>query len=110
VTFGQKGFSSSRTAFFGNGYGVEFIVTDPFTITFNVITEKDDTLISNSTTTVGTDQSCRKEDGGHPESLRDFAVRARLEGIAFAEDAIAEHKESLELSSALDDVLADDLK
>jgi len=108
---GSTRFSSTRTAFFGNGYGVEFIVTDPFTITFNVVTEKDPTLVSNASTILGTDQSLRSEDhGGHAESLRDFAVRARLEGIAFAEDAIAEHKESLELSSALDDVLADDLK
>jgi len=90
---------------------VEFLVTDPFTITFNVVTEKDITLVTNSSTIVGTDQSIRKEDHeGQAESLRDFAVRARLEGISFAEDCIAEHKESLELSSALDDVLADDLK
>ncbi len=111
------GFSSSRTAFFGNGYGVEFIVTDSYTITFNVITEKDQTLVANSQTIVGTDYCLRRSEGldelgGHrdEESMRDFAVRARLEGIAFAEEAIADHKESLDLSSVLDDVLGRDLK
>lgn len=106
----ESRFSSSRTAFFGNGYGVEFIVTDPFTITFNVVTEKDVTLVTNSSTIVGTDQSLRNEDNDVAESLHDFAVRARLEGIAFAENCIAEHKESLELSSALNEVLAEDMK
>jgi hypothetical protein len=112
------GFSSSRTAFFGNGYGVEFIVTDPFTITFNIITEKDETLVANTSTIVGTDYCLRRTDRHQPhdetegeeESMRDFAVRARLEGIAFAEEAIAEHKLSLELSSVLDAVLEPDLK
>jgi len=106
-------FNVSRTVWFGNGYGVEFVITDPFTIAFNVITEKDPTLVVDNKICLGSDACYRQaevdEEGdivpGTAEPLRDFAIRARLEGISFAEQAIIEHKESLDLSSVLNDVL-----
>lgn len=101
-------YNSSKTAWFGNGYGVEFIVSDPFTITFNVVTEKDPTLVSHVNRPIGSDECIRNEDTG--ESLRDFAVRARLMGIAFAEECIEEHKVELELFSILHEILEPDLK
>ena len=41
-------FQVSRTVWFGNGYGVEFVIVDPYQITFNVVTEKDPTMVSAS--------------------------------------------------------------
>ena len=95
-------FSTSRTVWLGNGYGVEFIITDAFSITFNVVTEKDRTLISDENICVGSDSCVRN---GDEESLHHFASRAREEGISFAEETIIEHKESLDLSKILDAVL-----
>lgn len=97
-------FHVSRKVWFGNGYGVEFIITDPHSITFNIITEKDPTLVSSTNVCVGTD-ACNRNEG---ESLRDFAVRAREEGFSFAEEMTIEHKESLDLSTILGDVLGGD--
>lgn len=97
-------FQVSRTVWFGNGYGVEFIITEPYSITFNIITEKDPTLTTSTNVCVGTDDCIRKEG----ESLRDFAVRAREEGFSFAEEMTIEHKESLDLSTILGDVLGGD--
>ena len=94
--------SISRTIWLENGYGVEFIVTDPFSIAFNVVTERDPTLVSDENICVGSDRSVRDED---EESLADFAIRAREEGISFAEETIIEHKETLDLSAMLDAVL-----
>ena len=99
-------FSVSKTIWLGNGYGVEFIITDRFSIAFNVITEKDRTLISDENVCVGSDSCIRIVHAtGSEESLRDFAVRAREEGISFAEETIIDHKESLDLSTVLDEVL-----
>lgn len=97
-------FHVSRIVWFGNGYGVEFIIADPYSITFNIITEKDPTLHTSTNVCVGTD-SCTRNEG---ESLRDFAVRVREEGFSFAEEMTIEHKESLDLSTILGDVLGGD--
>ena len=96
------GFNVTRKLWFGNGYGVEFVITDPYTITFNVVTEKDPTMVADNKICIGT-ECCIRE--GEEESLRDFAVRARNEGVSFAEAAIVDHKESLDLSSILGELL-----
>ncbi len=96
-------FSVSRTVWLGNGYGVEFIITDSFSIAFNVVTEKDPTLVSDENICVGSDHCIRK---GDEESLKDFAIRAREAGIAFAEETIIEHKETLDLITTLNVVLS----
>ena len=106
----------SNSIWFGNGYGVEFIVADTWTIVFNVITEKDTSLVEQTNVIVGTD-SCHRDAEldevaedvvpGSEEPLRDFAIRARKEGISFAEGVIIEHKESLDLSNLLDGILGD---
>ena len=95
-------FSVSRTVWRVKGYRVEIIVTDALSIAFNVVTEKDRTLISDENICVGSD-SCVRD--GDEESLKDFAIRARQEGITFAEETIIEHKETLDLSKILDAVL-----
>jgi hypothetical protein len=92
----------SRSVFFGNGYGVEFVIADPYTITIHVVTEKDPTMVSDSKVCVGSECCIR---AGEEESLRDFAIRARKEGLSFAEAAIVDHKESLDLSTILGEVL-----
>ena len=110
---------SNRIIWFGNGYGVEYIVTDPYTIDFHVLTEKDKSLMEPRNVIVGTDTCHRNAEidetsrdfvPGTEESLRDFAVRAREEGISFAEEVIVAHKESLDLSTILSDVLGDRIK
>jgi hypothetical protein len=92
----------SRSVFFGNGYGVEFVISDPYTISFSVVTEKDPTMVEDNKVCIGT-ECCIRE--GEEESLRDFAIRAREEGLAFAEAAIVDYKESLDLSAVLGEVL-----
>ena len=95
------GFSVSRTVWLENGYGVEFIVTEPFSIDFNIITERNPIMVSSKSICVGSDSCARKEG----ESLKDFAIRAREEGISFAETTIIEHKETLDLITTLNVVL-----
>lgn len=99
-------FRVSRIVWFGDGYGVEFIIADPYTITFNIIIEKDLTLVDPTNVCVGSDSCVRNN--GDKESLRDFAIRAREEGFSFAEKTIIEHKESLDLSTILGEVLGGD--
>lgn len=109
---------ASSSIWFGDGYGVEFIITDPFTIDFHVILEKDPTMISTENFVIGADTCHRGVNGpglaaqlvngevpASEETMRDFAGRARLAGISFAEGMIAEHKETQELSTVLVEVL-----
>ncbi len=96
------GFSVSRTVWLNNGYGVEFVITDSYSINFHIITEQDKTLVDNTKVCVGTDSCIR---AGEEESLQDFAFRAHKQGLAFAESMIVEHKESLDLFAALGKVL-----
>lgn len=102
---------SNRIIWFGNGYGVEYIVSDPYTIDFHVLTEKDKSLVEPKNVIIGTETCHRNAEidesvspkfvPGTEESLRDFAVRAREEGISFAKEVIVAHKESLDLSAIL---------
>lgn len=116
----MSGVKVSKTIWFGNGYGVEFIITDPFRIDFNVILEKDPTMISTENFVIGADTCHRGVNGpglaahlldgevpGSEEPMKDFAGRARLAGISFAEEMIAEYKETQELSTILGEVLED---
>ena len=95
--------SISRTTWLGNGYGVEFIITDPFEIAFNVVTEQDRTMISDENICVGSDHCVRN---GDEESLGHFAHRAHKAGISYAREAIIEHKETLDLSRILNTVVS----
>lgn len=109
----------SRTIWFGNGYGVELIVTSPYEISFNVITEKDPTMVATENFCIGSDVCYRgvkselinndtvEDDviSGSEESMRDFAIRARAAGISFAEEVIIEYKETLDLGTILDEVV-----
>lgn len=94
-------FSTSRVVWLNNGYGVEFVIQEKYTINFRVVTEKDPTLVVDNKVCIGTD-SCNRDDG---ESDQDFAVRARLAGLAFAEEMIEEHVATLALSAVLDKLL-----
>jgi len=96
-----SGVKVSKTIWFGNGYGVEFIISNPCLIDFNVIMEKDPTLVDTTNICIGA-YGCGR---GDEETMRNFATRARLEGISFAEEMIIEHKETNDLSTILDQVL-----
>ncbi len=98
----SKGFSVSKTVWLNNGYGVEFIISDPYVITLHVITEKDPTLVADNKVCIASDSCVRN---GDDEPLRDFAERAYGAGISLAEEAIVEHRESLDLSTILGKVL-----
>ena len=94
-------FSTSRTVWLNNGYGVEFVIADPDFISFLVITERDRTLIDDKPVCIGSDGCTRDED----ESDRSFSIRARLIALAFSEEVIVEHKAALALSAVLDEVV-----
>ena len=96
------GFSVSRTVWLHNGYGVEFVITDPYEITFQVVTEQDPTLVADNKVCIASDSCVRK---GDEESLDRFAYRAKEAANTFAEGAIVEHKESLDLFKILGKVL-----
>jgi len=95
------GFSTSRVVWLNNGYGVEFVISEQYSIDFHVVTERDKTLIADSKVCIGSDSAIRAED----ETAKDFAIRARLIGLAFAEEMIEEHKAALALSAILDEVV-----
>ena len=92
---------ASKPIWLGNGYGVEFITTHPSLIGFNVIMEKDMTLVDTTNICIGS-YGCERRD---EEPMRNFAIRAQLEGISFAEEMIIEHKETNDLSKILGEVL-----
>jgi hypothetical protein len=96
-----KGFSTNRTVWLNNGYGVEFVTHDQHSIFFSVITERDQTLVEDIPVCIGSDSCNRAED----ESDRDFSIRTRLVALLFAEEMIEEHKEALALSAVLDEVI-----
>ncbi len=107
-------FQVSRTVWFHNGYGVEFVIVNPYEISFNVILEKDPIMVSTSNACIGSDASHRnaeveEESGevipGSEETMRDFAIRAYGEGISYAEEMITEHKETNDLGTIFGEVL-----
>lgn len=98
-------FKVVRTVSLGNGYSLEFVITDPFNINYHVVTEQDPTLVANSKVCIGSDSCIR---AGEEEPLRDFAARAREHGLVFAGEMIVEHKQSLDLSAILGEVLEPD--
>ena len=97
-----KGFSTNRTVWLNNGYGVEFVIYDQHSIFFFVVTERDNTLITDKPVCIGSDSCNRAED----ETDRDFSIRTRLVALLFAEEMIEEHKEALALSAILDEVVS----
>jgi hypothetical protein len=99
------GFSTSRTVWLNNGYGVEFVISDAHFIAFLVVTESDKTLIADKPVSIGS-EGCSRDEG---ESDRDFAIRARLVALAFAEEMIEEHKEALALSAILNEVVCKEI-
>jgi len=106
-------FQVTKIVWFDNDYGIEYIIKDSCSISFKVIKTPDPTLIDDSRINIGS-QTCYREgdlEAGEavPESMenmQDFAIRARQESIEFAKEMIIEHKETLNLSKILDEVLA----
>ncbi len=107
-------FQVTKVVWFGNDYGIEYIIRDSYCIAFNIVKTPDPTLIDDSKINIGSSACYR---GGEPlpgeeildedmETMLDFALRARLEGIKFAEEMIIQHKQTLNLSKIFDDVLA----
>ncbi len=94
-------FSTSRILWLHNGYGVEFVISEQYAIEFHIVTEQDQTLVDNSKVCIGSDSVIRAED----ETPKDFAIRARIIGLAFAKEMIEEHNATLALSAILDEVV-----
>ena len=103
----------AKTLWMGNGFGIEFVVGDPWTIDLLLLLEKDPTMTDNSTKTIASSGIHRKVEWddkgkwiqGSEEPMRDFAERARLEALEWAEIEIAEYKQTEDLATIMGDVL-----
>jgi len=104
----------ARTIWMGNGFGIEFVVGDPWTINLLLVLEKDPTLTDNSMKTIASSSVHREAEyddevgelvPGSEESMRAFAERARLEGLEWAETEIAEYKQTEDLATIMGEVL-----
>ncbi len=103
----------ARTIWMGNGFGIEFVVVDPFCINILLLMPKDPTLSDPANRTLGATSVYRSVERGEEdevipgseESMRAFAERARLEGLEWAEAEVAEFKLSEELFTVMGEVL-----
>lgn len=103
----------AKTIWMGNGFGIEFVVGDPWVIDILLIPEKDPTLTDNNMKTIASSSIHRKGEWddkgnwiqGSEEPMRAFAERARLEALEWAEAEIAEYKETEELTTIMGEVL-----
>jgi len=94
----------AKTIWTGNGFGIEFVVGDPWTIVLHLVLAKDPTMTDNRTKTIAASSVIRKAEG-KLEPMRDFAERARLEALEWAELEIAEYKQTEDLATIMGDVL-----
>jgi len=98
----------------GNGFGIEFVVVDPWCINLFLLLEKDPTLTDTDQITIASNSIYREGDfdddkeeiiPGTEESMRAFAERARQEALEWAEVVIAEYKQSEDLAEIIGEVL-----
>lgn len=94
----------AKTLWTGNGFGIEFVAEDPWTIALHLVLAKDPTMTDNRTKTIAANSVTRKAEG-KLEPMRDFAERARLEALEWAEIEIAEYKKTEDLATIMFDVL-----
>jgi len=96
----------AKTLWMGNGFGIEFVVGDPWTIFLHLILEKDPTLSEHNVKTIASNDVHRKSEyEGSEEPMRHFAERSRLEALEWAEIEIAEYKKTEDLVTIMCDVL-----
>jgi hypothetical protein len=111
----------AKTIWMGNGFGIEFVVGDPWTIFLHLILEKDPTMTDNTMKTIASNDVHRKTGVGvggrsafeqsvhkwetRVEPMRHFAERARLEALAWAESEISDYKLTEDLVKIMSDVI-----
>ncbi len=111
----------AKTIWLANGFGIEFVVGDPWTIFLHLIERKDPTLSEYNVKTIVSSDVHRKTGVGvggrssfeqsvhewenRVEPMRAFAERARLEALEWAEIEIAEYKKTEDLVTIMGEVL-----
>ena len=105
-------FQVIKTIWFGDDYGVEYIIRDSCCIAFNIVKTADPTLVDDKRINIGSAACYRggtiEDEEEAPvtmETMERFAIRTREESIKFATEMISEHRETLNLSKIFDEML-----